>query len=133
VDSGHKWKIYQPGLNTTPQRIAVNPVTGLQYPAVLIGALAPGVGNPLEALLIAGTPGVPQGLTTVQRLLPGLDSALRGIRSATARLRSSEVLESPLCHRPRSTPASNPNPVRLPGFNTSVFLAAARGIELRIA
>jgi hypothetical protein len=66
-----KSELYQPGLNATGQRVAVNPVTGLQYPAVLIGALVPGVGNPLDGLLIAGTPGVPQGLTTVQRVTPG--------------------------------------------------------------
>ena len=37
----------------------------------MIGALLPGVGNPLDGLLIAGQPGVPQGLTNVQRVTPG--------------------------------------------------------------
>ena len=46
-------------------------MTGVQYPAVLIGAIVPGVGSPLDGLIIAGQPGVPQGLTTVQRLTPG--------------------------------------------------------------
>ena len=67
----NKSELYQPGSNSAGQRVAVNPTTGHQYPAVLIGALVPGVGSPLDGLLIAGTPGVPQGLTTVQRVTPG--------------------------------------------------------------
>jgi hypothetical protein len=63
-------ELYKPGLNAAGQRVAVNPVTGAQSPAVLIGALVPGVGSPLDGLLIAGTPGVPQGLTNVQRVTP---------------------------------------------------------------
>jgi hypothetical protein len=64
-------ELYIPGLNAAGQRVAVNPVTGVQYPAVYIGALVPGVGNPLDGLLIARTPGVPQGLTNVQPVTPG--------------------------------------------------------------
>jgi len=66
-----KPELYQPGLNAAGQRVAVNPTNGAQYPAVLIGALVPGVGSLVDGLLIAGTPGVPRGLTTVQRLTPG--------------------------------------------------------------
>ena len=67
----NKSELYQPALNAAGQRVAVNPATGLQYPAVLIGALVPGVGSPTDGLLIAGAPGVPQGLTNVQRVTPG--------------------------------------------------------------
>jgi Carboxypeptidase regulatory-like domain len=64
-------ELFQPALNASGQRVAVNPLTGVQYPAVMIGALLPGVGNILDGLLIAGQPGVPQGLTNVQRVTPG--------------------------------------------------------------
>jgi hypothetical protein len=64
-------ELYRPGLNAAGVRVAVNPVTGVQYPAVLIGAIVPGVGTPLDGLQIAGAPGVPQGMTNVQRVTPG--------------------------------------------------------------
>jgi Carboxypeptidase regulatory-like domain len=64
-------ELYRPALNAAGVRVAVNPVTGVQYPAVLIGALVPGVGSPLDGLQIAGQPGVPQGMTNVQRVTPG--------------------------------------------------------------
>jgi Carboxypeptidase regulatory-like domain len=70
-NSANASELYQPALNAAGVRVAVNPVTGVQYPAVLIGALVPGVGSPLDGLLIAGKPGVPQGMTNVQRVTPG--------------------------------------------------------------
>jgi len=63
--------LYTPGLNSAGVRVAVNPVTGAQLPAVYVGAIVPGVGNVLNGLLIAGKPGVPEGLTKVQFITPG--------------------------------------------------------------
>ena len=37
--------LYAPGLNTAGTRVAVNPVTGAELPAVYIGAIVPGVGK----------------------------------------------------------------------------------------
>jgi hypothetical protein len=64
-------RLFAPGLSSAGVRVAVNPVTGAQLPAVYIGAIVPGVGNILEGMDIAGKPGVPEGLTTVQRITPG--------------------------------------------------------------
>ena len=63
--------LYSPGLNAAGTRIAVNPLTGAQLPAVYIGAIVPGVGNILNGLILAGQPGVPEGLTKVQFITPG--------------------------------------------------------------
>jgi hypothetical protein len=63
--------LYAPGLNATGQRVAVNPITGAQSPAVLIGALVPGVGNVLDGLRLQTDSGALQGLTKVQSVTPG--------------------------------------------------------------
>jgi len=63
--------LYAPGLNAAGQRVAVNPVTGAQFPAVMIGGLVPGVGSPLDGLRLSTDAGVPQGLTKVQSITPG--------------------------------------------------------------
>jgi hypothetical protein len=42
-------------------RVGVHPVTGQTYPAALIGAIAPGVGNPVNGMAVAGQ-SVPRGL-----------------------------------------------------------------------
>ena len=57
-------KLYAPGLSSTGARVAVNPLTGAQLPAVYIGAILPGVGSVLDGMDIAGKPGVPEGLTS---------------------------------------------------------------------
>ena len=62
--------LYTPGLNSAGTRVAVNPLTGAQLPAVYIGAIVPGVGSVLDGMLIAGQPNVPQGLTHVQFITP---------------------------------------------------------------
>ncbi|MES1258805.1 MAG: carboxypeptidase regulatory-like domain-containing protein [Acidobacteriota bacterium] len=64
-------RLFVPGLNSAGTRVAVNPITGAQLPAVYIGAILPGVGSVLDGMDVAGTPGVPEGLTTVQRITPG--------------------------------------------------------------
>jgi Carboxypeptidase regulatory-like domain len=64
-------RLYTPGLNAAGTRVAVNPLTGAQLPAVYIGAIVPGVGSVLDGMDIAGMSGVPEGLTKVQRITPG--------------------------------------------------------------
>jgi len=56
--------LYTPGLSSAGVRVAVNPKTGAQLPAVYIGALVPGVGSPSDGMIVVGQTGVPQGLTT---------------------------------------------------------------------
>jgi hypothetical protein len=63
--------LYAPGLNSAGQRVAVNPVTGAQLPMVYVGAIVPNVGSVLDGMIIENTPGVPEGLTKVQRVTPG--------------------------------------------------------------
>jgi hypothetical protein len=65
--------LYTPGLNSSGVRVAVNPKTGAQLPAVYIGALVPGVGSPADGMLVVGQPGVPEGLTNA----PSVDFAPR--------------------------------------------------------
>jgi hypothetical protein len=60
-DPGAKVLLYQPTLVGT-QRLAKNPVTGATGPAQLIGAIAPGVGNPADGIVHAGQNGTPRGL-----------------------------------------------------------------------
>ena len=63
--------LYQPALNSAGTRVAVNPLTGAQLPAVYVGAIVPGVGNVLDGMIIQGQTGVPNGLTNVQLFTPG--------------------------------------------------------------
>jgi hypothetical protein len=64
--------LYTPGLNGTT-RVAIDPITKAQLPAVYIGALVPGVGSPANGMIVVGQPGVPKGLTTS----PAVDIAPR--------------------------------------------------------
>ena len=61
--------LYTPAISSAGVRVAVNPITGAQLPAAYIGALVPGVGNSADGMLVAGQPGVPNGLTNEQRLV----------------------------------------------------------------
>ena len=63
--------LYSPGLSLLSGRVAVNPITGASLPAVYIGAIVPGVGSVLNGMILAGSPGVPTGLTKVQLITPG--------------------------------------------------------------
>jgi hypothetical protein len=45
------------------QRVGLNPVTGETYPAALIGAIAPGSGDPTNGLVTGRDPAYPRGLT----------------------------------------------------------------------
>jgi hypothetical protein len=60
-DSAQAVKLYQPVM-VGGVRSALNPVTGQTAPAVLIGAIVPGVGNPFDGMVIAGQNGYPRGL-----------------------------------------------------------------------
>ena len=56
-------QLIAPGFNAQRQRVGVHPVTGQLYPAALIGAIAPGAGDPTNGLLQAGAdPDYPRNL-----------------------------------------------------------------------
>jgi len=60
--SSQQVTLYQPGLNSANQRVAVNPLTGAQAPVVLIGAVVPNSGNLFNGVIQAGANGYPRGL-----------------------------------------------------------------------
>ena len=60
-DPAKKVFLYQPAL-VNNQRVARNPITGTTGPAVLIGAIVPGVGSTSNGIVHAGQNGVPRGL-----------------------------------------------------------------------
>jgi hypothetical protein len=49
--------LFVPALSSTGARVAMNPLTGLQVPAPLIGAFVPGVGTPFSGVVYASTVG----------------------------------------------------------------------------
>ncbi|MBI3279048.1 MAG: hypothetical protein HYZ57_04300, partial [Acidobacteria bacterium] len=52
-DPAKRAQLIQPGRNASGARAGVHPVTGEIYPAALIGALAPGAGDPYNGMLVA--------------------------------------------------------------------------------
>lgn len=55
--------LIRPGLNAQGKRTGVNPVTGEIYTVAQIGAIAPGIGDPYNGMLIAGQdPNYPRAL-----------------------------------------------------------------------
>ena len=62
--------LLRPGLDAAGKRAAVDPRTGATYPAAYIGAFVPGVGNPANGMVRAGTPGFPRSLHTEPFVLP---------------------------------------------------------------
>ena len=60
-DPAKKVVLYQPTL-VGSNRMARNPITGEIAPAVLIGAIVPGVGDPTNGIVHAGKNGTPRGL-----------------------------------------------------------------------
>ncbi len=60
-DPSQQVVLYQPTL-VNNQRLALNPLTNQTAPAVLIGAIVPGKGNPYNGIVLPGTNGVPRGL-----------------------------------------------------------------------
>jgi len=65
--------LYAPGMSSAGVRCRGQSQDGAQLPAVYIGALVPGVGNPADGMIVVGQPGVPETLTTG----PGLVAAPR--------------------------------------------------------
>lgn len=62
-DPARAAQLIRPGFNASRQRVGVHPITGEIFPAAQIGALAPGAGDPVNGMVVAGTnPGVPRGL-----------------------------------------------------------------------
>ncbi|MGI8742364.1 MAG: hypothetical protein ACR2NN_07285 [Bryobacteraceae bacterium] len=62
--------LYTPVLNVQKQRVAQNPLTGQLFPAVYIGLLVPGSGDPANGIVKSGTPGYPNGLIDFEGILP---------------------------------------------------------------
>jgi hypothetical protein len=60
-DPSKKVVLYQP-TTVNGVRLARNPITGATSPAVLIGAIVPGVGDPANGIVHAGKNGTPRGL-----------------------------------------------------------------------
>lgn len=54
-------QLVQPVRDAANRRVGRNPVTGELLPAALIGAIAPGAGNPVNGMIQAGQGGVPRG------------------------------------------------------------------------
>ncbi|MDZ4797405.1 MAG: carboxypeptidase regulatory-like domain-containing protein [Bryobacteraceae bacterium] len=65
-DPAKRTQLVRPGLNATGARIAVNPVTGQQLPAALIGAIASGAGDPFNGMVKSGTANYPRALINNQ-------------------------------------------------------------------
>ncbi|MEO7144015.1 MAG: TonB-dependent receptor [Bryobacteraceae bacterium] len=59
------------GFNAAKQVVAVNPVTGATYPQGLIGTYAPGVGNPVDGMVVGGTNDAPSSLYSMPPLALG--------------------------------------------------------------
>lgn len=57
--------LLRPGYDANHTKVAIDPISGKTYPAGLIGAFVPGVGNPADGDVIAGKNGVPAGLYSV--------------------------------------------------------------------
>ena len=54
--------LYQPALDSSGQKAALNPLTGQLSPAVLVGAVVPNSGNLANGIGVAGHNGYPRGL-----------------------------------------------------------------------
>ena len=61
-DPAKRVQLIQPALNAQGKRIGVHPVTGATYAEAQIGAIAPGVGDPSNGIVVAGDNGYPRAL-----------------------------------------------------------------------
>src|SRR5262249_2029252 len=61
-------RLYYPTL-VNGQRVGYDPATGATVPALLIGAIVPGSGNPADGMVQEGTPGFPRGMMNHQGVL----------------------------------------------------------------
>lgn len=69
-DPSQKVVLYTPGL-ANGVRVAVNPLTGQTANAVLIGAIVPNFGNPVDGMILDSNPKVPRGMIYNPGVLPG--------------------------------------------------------------
>jgi len=63
-------KLIQPAL-VGGVRVGVNPATGVNYPAALIGAIAPGTGDPADGMAVSAQNGYPRSLIDTYGLRVG--------------------------------------------------------------
>jgi hypothetical protein len=62
--------LFQPVLNSSGVRVGLNPVTGQQVPAVLIGAFVPNTGNVINGMVVGTDPTYPTGFMHQQPIHP---------------------------------------------------------------
>jgi hypothetical protein len=60
--------LIQPGFDVARKRVGVDPLTGANYPQVLIGTFVPGAGNPYTGMVVGGEGGLPSGLYSVSAI-----------------------------------------------------------------
>lgn len=70
-DPAQAVQLYRPGFDAAGRRIAINPVTGAQAPAVAIGAIVPDVGDPYNGMVLGDDARVPAGWQNNPGLTPG--------------------------------------------------------------
>jgi carboxypeptidase family protein len=63
--------LYRPGFDPKGNRVAIDPTcpTCAPRPAALIGFVVPGTGDPLNGIVVSGTPGYPEGLVDYAGIL----------------------------------------------------------------
>ena len=61
--------LYTPAVSSAGQRVAVNPLTGQQLPAVYVGAIVPGASTD-NGMAVAGTAGIPKSLASIPAVSP---------------------------------------------------------------
>jgi hypothetical protein len=64
-------QLFRPVINSLGRRVGQNPITGEQVPAVLIGAIVPGSGDPFNGMVLADDKSVPPGWQNRPGLQPG--------------------------------------------------------------
>ncbi len=61
--------LLRPALTAAGRTVAVDPTSGREYGEGFIGTFAPGVGNPAEGMVRAGSNGLPNGLYSIPALM----------------------------------------------------------------
>ena len=70
-DPAKRIQLFRPIINSAGRRVGQNPVSGAEVPAVLIGAIVPGVGDPFNGMVLASDKSVPAGWQNNPGLQPG--------------------------------------------------------------
>ena len=60
--------LLRPAYNAAKVKIALDPVTGVEYPQAFIGTYAPGRGDPANGMVVAGKGGYPRSIYTTRGL-----------------------------------------------------------------